>query len=461
MIARKTLAVVLSVWLVATSLPRVSSAGPRQSPAEMVDWSYLDVIREAHLHVFSSDEIRNVRDRLEDAREQEEKAAEDEVDRLRGELDRQRDELERLNRESSRDAPATAEERRLVQCRILDLETDIADLRFRREQGIRVDYDNRLAKLDLIANWRDTYGHIRAAIASGHARDRHFGDVEDIGFRDLGDRDLATHQQQDIRIGEDAAREMRLQMILPGELDDEEVTRYVTELAESIARNSDLRVPIRVTVLDSSEVNAFSLPGGLLYVHLGLLERAANESELVGVLAHEIAHAAARHGARLQTRGIVADILFSAAQIASVVLTGGIASLVTYYGVGMALELSLLGVSRAYEAEADQLGVQYAWKAGYDSRGFITFFDKMASEEGYVRSASFFRTHPPFYERILSSFSEIAYLPPRDNVVVDSSRFQRISERIDELSEVRKREEEERPTLRRGELDCPGDAQEN
>ena len=101
-----------------------------------------------------------------------------------------------------------------------------------------------------------------------------------------------------------------------------------------------------------------------------------------------------------------------------------------FFGLGMVLGLSLLGVSRKFEAEADQLGAQYAWRAGYDPRGFITFFDKMASEKGYVQSASFFRTHPPFFERILSTFSEIEYLPKSEALKVDSTEFRAFKQRL-------------------------------
>jgi predicted Zn-dependent protease len=249
---------------------------------------------------------------------------------------------------------------------------------------------------------------------------------------------------------------------MPPEVEDEKLTSYVQNLAKTIAENSDLKVPIKVTVLDSMEINAFALPGGFLFVNSGLINKAESESELVGVLAHETAHAAARHGARLMKRANIANIVFQAAQVAAIIFTGGAVGIGTYYalqygfyGLGMILDLTLLGVSRDYEAEADQLGAQYAWQAGYDPKGFITFFDKMASEEGYVKSASFFRTHPPFLERIISTFSEITYLPPRTDLRMDTSAFGEARKRVGEL--IRKREEEEkrRPSLRGKQPECP------
>ena len=164
---------------------------------------------------------------------------------------------------------------------------------------------------------------------------------------------------------------MRTMGAMPPEVDDPEVTEYVQQVAERIADHSDLTVPLEVTVLASDEINAFALPGGFLFVNSGLIEKAETESELAGVLDHEIAHVTARHGARLQKKAKFTSILYQAAQMASVILTGGAAGIGTYYalqygfmGLGMVLNLTLLGVSRDFEQEAYQLGAQYAWNAG-------------------------------------------------------------------------------------------------
>jgi predicted Zn-dependent protease len=252
---------------------------------------------------------------------------------------------------------------------------------------------------------------------------------------------------------------MKMNGLMPPEVEDKELAGYMQDLGEKIARNSDLKIPIRVTVLDSTEINAFALPGGFLYVNAGLIHKADNESELVGVMAHEIAHVAARHGARMNKRATIANMLFQAAQIGAAIFTGPLGAgayyALTYgfQGVGMIIDLSLLGVSRDYESEADQLGVQYAWKSGYDPKGFITFFDKMANEEGYVRSASFFRTHPPFLERIQSTFSEIEYLPTKGDLRLDSTAFNDAKARIAAVVEEKRKEHKDRPTLK-GRSDC-------
>ncbi|MFM2126200.1 MAG: hypothetical protein RL328_2651, partial [Acidobacteriota bacterium] len=186
-----------------------------------------------------------------------------------------------------------------------------------------------------------------------------------------------------------------------------------------------------------------------------------DESEVAGVIAHELAHVSARHGARLMKRANIANLMYQMAQVAVIVGTGGVGTIGTYYlmqagflGLGMVLNLNLLGVNREFEAEADQLGAQYAWKAGYDPRGFITFFDKMASEKGYILSASFFRTHPPYFERIVSTLSEIEYLPKRQDLLVDTSGFRSFQ---NQLTEALKNAppDPKAPTLRK-EPECPG-----
>ena len=162
----------------------------------------------------------------------------------------------------------------------------------------------------------------------------------------------------------------------------------------------------------------------------------------------------------MMNKASIASIFFQAAQVAANVYTGGMVGVGTYYaleygffGLGMVLDLTLLGVSRDYEEEADQLGAQYAWNAGYDPKGFVSFFDKMASQNGYVQSTSFFRTHPPFFERIVSTFSEIEYLPSKRGLVVDSIAFQQIKERLSKAQQKDSWKTMGRPSLRRG-LEC-------
>lgn len=389
-----------------------------------------------------------------------------ELERLKHEeqqLDARFDELQErlkaLNRDGSTDTPKMAEKRTEIHCAILSVEKKRREKRVERQHGVPVSFDNKLAKLDLIEQWPARRAAIRAEIAAGRARLRPNGNIDDIGFREISkDKD----QQKDVKLGEDALRELKSYSLVPPEVEDKRIKEYVQRIANRVAANSDLKVPVKLTVLHSQEINAFALPGGLLFVNTGLIERAESESELAGVIAHELAHVSARHGAKLMKRANIAGLIYQMAQIAVIVSTGGLASIGAYYlfqagflGLGLVLDLSLLGVSREFEAEADQLGAQYAWKSGYDPRGFITFFDKMAAEKGYVKSASFFRTHPPFFERIFSTVSEIEYLPRTADLVTDSSAYR------DFKAEFAKTlhsdaEKKKAPKLKRG-PECPDD----
>ena len=228
----------------------------------------------------------------------------------------------------------------------------------------------------------------------------------------------------------------------------------MNSVAHDIAGHPDLKVPLHVTVLQSREINAFALPGGYLFVQRGLLEAADNETQFAGVLAHEIAHITARHGHKLMKRATIASIFYQAAQVAAVILTGGAVGPGLYYalqygfaGLGLIIDLNLLSVSRDYELEADQLGVQYAWNTGYDPAGFIQFFDKMATQEGYVNGVSWFRTHPPFFERMVATEREIMFLPAKPAGTTQTSAFEEMKKELAPVTAQAEKEEAERPRL--------------
>ncbi|MCI0418653.1 MAG: M48 family metalloprotease, partial [Acidobacteria bacterium] len=284
-----------------------------------------------------------------------------------------------------------------------------------------------------------------------------WGDVEDVGFREL-----APGQEDDIKDGQEAIKQMKQAGMLPPEIENKKVQEYVSTLVTRIAKRSDLSVPVKVTLLNSKEINAFALPGGFLFVQRGLLEAAEDESQLAGVVAHEIAHAAARHSHKLMTKATISQIIYQAAQMAAMVFTGGAVGIGTYYalqygfyGLGLVLSLNLLGVSRDYELEADQLGIQYAWNSGYDPSGFIRFFDKMATREGYVNGASWFRTHPPFYDRMVEAQREIMFLPQKSRLIRQTSAFEQMKKELSKVTKVAEKEEKNRPSLIAPEQGCP------
>src|SRR5262249_14916628 len=157
---------------------------------------------------------------------------------------------------------------------------------------------------------------------------RKWGDVEDIGFRVI-----EPNQEDDIRDGQEAAQEMKQMGLMPKAIEDPEITEYVNRVAQNIVRNSDLKVPLKVTLLDSKEINAFALPGGFLFVNDGLLLAARTEAQFAGVLAHEISHDVARHGHRLTKKATIASLIYQAAQLGALIFTGGTVGIGTYYAL--------------------------------------------------------------------------------------------------------------------------------
>lgn len=346
-------------------------------------------------------------------------------------------------------AEVTEEQRKQTHCTIQNLELVRAEAQVLAGQAIPTAYDNLNAKLDIIQKWPALYQQTQQEIASGAYNKRRWGDVKDIGFREI-----AAGQQDDIKKGQQAIEELKRSGMLPPELEDKKIQEYVNAVAQRVAQHSDLKIPLHVSVLQSREVNAFALPGGYLFIERGLLEAADDESELAGVIAHEIAHDTARHSNKLMKRATIAGIFYQAAQIAAMVLTGGVAGIGMYYalqygfyGLGLVLDLKLLGVSRDYELEADQLGVQYAWNSGYDPTGFTRFFDKMATKEGYVNGVSWFRTHPPFYTRMVETQREILFLPKKEGLAIQTAAFEQMKKELTPIATAAEKEEVGKPSL--------------
>jgi Zn-dependent protease with chaperone function len=369
------------------------------------------------------------------------------------EYDRRVDESQKALKKSD----VTTDERHNLHCGIQNARALRAQADVIANNAIPVAYDNKRAKLELIQKWPAEAQTIRTAITDGTYKSRRWADVEDIGFREI-----QKNQKDDIKTGQEAIKDLKTSGLMPKEVEDEAITTYVNRIAQKIAANSDLQVPLHVTVLDSKEINAFALPGGFIFVERGLLEAVEDESQLAGVISHEMSHVVARHGHQLMRKATIASIIYQAAQVAAVIFTGGVAGIGTYYalqygfyGLGLTLSLTLLGVSRDYEQQADQLGIQYAWKAGYDTSGFIRFFDKMATKEGYVNGTSWFRSHPPFYQRMVDSEREIMYLTKRDTAVVNTTEFAAMKQSLTKVTAKAEAESKERPSLLTPEQSCP------
>lgn len=413
--------------------------------------SYIELFEQASQTTISKVSLDAWRKQIEAEKGREEETLKKKRDALKDSIDRSQDALKSLNRNPEQ-SDEIEKQRHGLHCRIQNARKALSEVELSLETGLDNTYDNKLAKLKVLEEWPQRYAEARQMLAENRAHQREFGDFRDIGFR----KGPWEGQEDDVKDGREAIEELKRQNLLPPEVEDKEVAQYVRNLAGKIARHSDLRVPVNVTVLKSKEINAFALPGGFLFINSGLILKAEKESELAGVIAHEISHVTARHADRLMTKATIASIIFQAAQVAAVIFTGGIVGIGTYYalqygfyGLGLALSLSLLGVSRDYEMEADILGTQYLWHAGYNTKGFISFFGRMAAEEGYVTGLSWFRTHPPFYERMEKTYREIVLLPKQAEAIDDTSQFQQMKLRLKQSESEMEERDRNAPTLRR------------
>jgi beta-barrel assembly-enhancing protease len=274
-------------------------------------------------------------------------------------------------------------------------------------------------------------------------------DVDAIGNRKVGGRGMGDWYslETEIKTGKQYAMQVEQSVKL---VQDPVVNEYVNRIGQNLVRNSDAQVPFTIKVIDSDEVNAFALPGGFFYVNSGLILAADEEAELAGVMAHEIAHVAARHGMRQMTRANWAQI----GTLPLIFIGGGIGYGI-YQAAGLGLPLTFMKFQRNFEAEADYLGLQYMYKTGYDPQAFISFFEKIQAKEkkkpGTLAKA--FASHPQTPDRIEKSQQEIAtILPAKAQYVVSTSEFDDVKSRLATIENRHKVIEEKdgsRPSLRR------------
>jgi beta-barrel assembly-enhancing protease len=274
-------------------------------------------------------------------------------------------------------------------------------------------------------------------------------DVDAIGNRKMGGRGLGNWYsiESDIKMGK------QYSMMVDSSskfVTDPVVTEYVNRLGQNLVRNSDAQVPFVFKIIDSDVVNAMSLPGGFVYVDSATIMAADGEAELAGVMAHEIAHVCARHASRQMTRAQYANF----ATIPLIFVGGGI-GYAAYEAAGLALPMTFLSFQRSFEAEADYLGLQYMYKAGYDPQSFVAFFEKLQAMEkrkpGTLAKA--FASHPQTPDRIAKSQEEIEkILPARAEYTVSTSEFDDVKSRLASLENRRKvidNKDGTKPSLRR------------
>ena len=273
-------------------------------------------------------------------------------------------------------------------------------------------------------------------------------DVEAIGNRNVGHGLNFYSLEHEIALGKQLAQEVERSAKL---IDDPVVTEYVNRVGQNLVRNSDAQVPFTIKVIDSDVVNAFALPGGFFFINSGLLLHADEESELAGVMAHEIAHVCARHGTKNATKGN----LMQMAMIPLVLLgPGGWAGYGIYQAANFLIPVTFLKFSRDAEREADYLGLQYMYKAGYDPNSFVSFFEKVEALEKKQPGSipKVFSSHPPTPDRIEAIQKEIAtILPAREDYIVTTSEFDVVKRRLQliENNIKVKNSGTDKPTLRK------------
>jgi hypothetical protein len=286
-------------------------------------------------------------------------------------------------------------------------------------------------------------------------------DVSAVGNRDIGARGLGNWYSVDteIKMGKMYAEEIEKSTKF---ITDPVVLEYVNRVGQNIVKNSDCKVPFTIKIIDSDEINAMALPGGFFYVNSGLILNADEEAELAGVMAHETAHVCAHHAVREQTR-------MNYAQLGTIplIFIGGWTGYGIYEAASLAVPMTFLKFSRDFEAQADYLGVQYMYRAGYDPQAFISFFEKVQALEkrkpGLVAKA--FADHPQTPDRILHSQEEIArILPARDEYTVTTSEFDDIKARLARIENKRRltdSKDTKKPSLRRASTTDPNSTTTN
>jgi beta-barrel assembly-enhancing protease len=273
-------------------------------------------------------------------------------------------------------------------------------------------------------------------------------DVDAIGDRDVGKGLNWYSLEREIGMGKQLANDIERQAKI---VDDPVISEYVNRVGQNLVRNSDCKVPVTIKVIDTDEPNAMALPGGFFFVNTGLITLAENEAEVAGVMGHEIAHIAARHGTKQATRGQVVNLA-----TIPLIFMGGWTGYGIRQGLSLLIPLGFLQFSRTFESEADLLGLEYMYKAGYDPNGFIDFFERLQALDKRKPGAisKLFRSHPPTDDRIKTAQTNIArLLKERPEYVVTTSEFDSVKNRISMLESRRRvadaKEDANRPKLRK------------
>ena len=299
-------------------------------------------------------------------------------------------------------------------------------------------------------------------VAAEQKKPKH-SDIDNIGNRNinkgLGNLNF-TSLEKEIALGRQLAAEIERQVKL---VTDPKVNEFVNRVGQNLIRNSDALVPFTFKVIEDDSINAFALPGGFVFVNTGIILTADEESELAGVMAHEIAHVTARHGTENATKGQIVNLA-----TIPLIFMGGLAGFGLRQAAGFAIPMQFMRFSRKAEEEADYLGMQYAYRTGYDPTSAITFFEKVQARETAKPGtmSKLFSSHPPTEERIRKTTQNIGLvLPEKEQYVLTTSEFNDVQEQLiaweNRKPDDGDEEDANRPSLRRRTARPKTEAQEN
>ncbi len=267
-----------------------------------------------------------------------------------------------------------------------------------------------------------------------------------IGKRDINKRSIDFYSlEKETRLGQQLAAEVEKQGKF---ITDPVITEYINRVGQNIVLHSDAKVPFTIKVIDSADVNAFALPGGFLFINSGAILAADSEAEIAGVMAHEIGHVAARHGVEQASKATLAQYLSI-----PLIFVGGPLGAIAQNAANVLVPLTFLKFSRGAEEEADRLGLQYMWAAGYDPTAMLSFFEKLKAKEAKEPGmlAKVFSTHPTTGDRLEKARLLLTRFPERDEYTVSTSEFNRVKQKLLQITNQRSLDKTDKapPSLRR------------
>jgi len=248
--------------------------------------------------------------------------------------------------------------------------------------------------------------------------------------------------QQDVELGREVSKDAERQLQL---VTNNDANAYISALGQSLVAKSpnENKFPFFFKIVNDRSINAFALPGGPIYIHRGAIEAADNESQLAGVIGHEIGHILLRHGTNQATKAQVGQGVLGAL---GAILGNGAAGQIATLGGGFLANSVLLKYSRDAETESDLMGTQILYDLGYDPKGMSEFFEKLAKEHKGSKTEEFFSNHPIPENRVMKVNAEMRKLGPLPaRPRIDSPDFQEVKKMMLAMPEPAKRDPKAAP----------------